>query len=559
LQTSEFPLEIPRSQNRNFQYTNSLATIRKKYQMKGEITTGSIKIDRLRNKIIEGNIKIPPFQREFVWKQEQVIELLDSIIKDYPIGSILLWETKDDLPSKRNIGGFDLPNPTEDYPINYVLDGQQRVTSIFGVFCYDLENVGNEEYDSSIFDIVYDINEDVFISKTDINDNNINLSLRLIFDNFTFNKFIQEKALDETQTNKVVEIQSLFQNYELPLVTIKKRNKTEVGIIFERVNNTGTPLSTLDLMIAWTWLEDFHLKEKFDDIFETLEEKKFGNIKNKVVLQCISAIINQTTKTKNILELDPQDVRDNMGLLKASLEKTIDFLSTQFNCASSDFLPRVQQIVCLTYLYSKTNSLTIDQSNCLKKWFWRTSFSTRYSASTDQKMDDDIEFINLLLANDFSGINKYQMNINITQLENLKFTKSNSFVRAFLLLLAQAKPFDLANGNIVDVGNALSQYNRKQYHHIFPNAFLKKLNFNSNEINRAVNFCILPATSNRIITDKNPSDYFLKVIPQGNLINILSSNLVPIDMNIYKNDDYDTFYKERAKIVFDKIKKLSDE
>jgi uncharacterized protein with ParB-like and HNH nuclease domain len=171
------------------------------------------------------------------------------------------------LPSKRNIGGFDLPNPTEDYPINYVLDGQQRVTSIFGVFCYDLENVGNEEYDSSIFDIVYDINEDVFISKTDINDNNINLSLRLIFDNFTFNKFIQEKALDETQTNKVVEIQSLFQNYELPLVTIKKRNKTEVGIIFERVNNTGTPLSTLDLMIAWTWLEDFHLKEKFDDIF----------------------------------------------------------------------------------------------------------------------------------------------------------------------------------------------------------------------------------------------------------------------------------------------------
>ena len=62
--------------------------------MKGEITTGSIKIDRLRNKIIEGNIKIPPFQREFVWKQEQVIELLDSIIKDYPIGSILLWETK---------------------------------------------------------------------------------------------------------------------------------------------------------------------------------------------------------------------------------------------------------------------------------------------------------------------------------------------------------------------------------------------------------------------------------------------------------------------------------
>jgi len=527
--------------------------------MKGEITTGSIKIDRLRSKIIEGNIKIPPFQREFVWKQEQVIELLDSIIKDYPIGSILLWETKDDLPSKRNIGGFDLPNPTEDYPINYVLDGQQRVTSIFGVFCYDLENVENEDYDSSIFNIVYDVTEDVFISTSDINDTHINLPLRLIFDNFNFNKFIQEKALDEPQTNKVVEVQSLFQNYELPLVTIKKRDKTEVGIIFERVNNTGTPLSTLDLMIAWTWIEDFHLKEKFEDIFETLEDKNFGSVKNKVVLQCISAIINQTTKTKSILELNPQDVRDNMELLKSSLEKAIDFLSTQFNCASYDFLPRVQQIVPLTYLYSKTNALSIDQSNCLKIWFWRTSFSTRYSASTDQKMDDDVEFINLLLAKDYSGIDKYQTNINLTQLENLKFSKSNSFVRAFLLLLAQQKPFDLANGNIVDVGNALSQYNRKQYHHIFPRAFLKNLNFTNDQINRAVNFCILPATSNRLISDKNPSDYFVNIIPQANLITILNSNLAPIDITIYNNDDYDTFYKERAKIVFDKIKELSDE
>lgn len=527
--------------------------------MKGEIATGSIKIDRLRNKIIEGNIKIPPFQREFVWKQEQVIELLDSIIEDYPIGSILLWETKDDLPAKRNIGGFDLPNPTEDYPINYVLDGQQRVTSIFGIFCYDLENIENEDYDSSIFNIVYDITEDVFISSADINDNHINLPLRLIFDNFNFNKFIQEKALDKPQTNKVVEIQSLFQNYELPLVTIKKRDKTEVGIIFERVNNTGTPLSTLDLMIAWTWIEDFHLKEKFEDIFETLEDKNFGNVKNKVILQCISAIIHQTTKTKKILELNPQDVRDNMSLLKSSLEKAIDFLSTQFNCTSYDFLPRVQQIVPLTYLYSKTNTLTIDQSNCLKKWFWRTSFSTRYSASTDQKMDDDVEFIDLLLTNDYTGIDKYQTNINLTQLESLKFSKSNSFVRAFLLLLAQQKPFDLANGNIVDVGNALSQYNRKQYHHIFPRAFLKKLNFTNDQINRVVNFCILPATSNRLITDKNPSDYFVNIIPQANITTILDSNLMPTDITIYNNDDYDTFYKKRAEIVFNKIKELCDE
>ena len=85
------------------------------------------------------------------------------------------------------------------------------------------------------------------------------------------------------------------------------------------------------------------------------------------------------------------------------------------------------------------------------------------------------------------------------------------------------------------------------------------MNFTNDQINRAVNFCILPATSNRLITDKNPSDYFINIIPQANITTILDSNLVPTAMTIYNNDDYDTFYKKRAEIVFDKIKELSGE
>ncbi len=525
--------------------------------MKGEVTTTSIKIDRLRNKIIEGNIKIPPFQRTFVWKQEQVIELLDSIINDYPIGSVLLWETKDNLPAKRNIGGFNLPDPTEDYPINYVLDGQQRVTSIFGVFCFDLEKEDTDEYDSSIFDIVYDIEEKQFLSNEDVEEGKKYLPLKLIFDNFSFNNFIRNNDLNAEETASIVDLQSLFQNYELPLVTIKKRDKSEVGIIFERVNNTGTPLSTLDLMIAWTWVENFHLKEKFQDIFETLEDKNFGNLKNKVVLQCISAIISQTTKTKSILELKPDEVRDNIDLLKSSLEKAIDYLSTQFNCLSYDFLPRVQQIVPLTYLFSKKNFLSNDESKAIKKWFWRTSFSNRYSASTDQRMDDDITFMNSIMDGDFSQLEKYATNINQTQFEKLKFTKSNSFVRAYLLLLAHQQPLDLTNGDRVDVGTALSQYNRKQYHHIFPRAFLKGKEYVNDDINKAVNFCILPASSNRVISDKKPSDYFKNVIPQTTKEDILVTNLVPLENAIYDDDNYEKFTEKRTEIVLEEIKRLS--
>ncbi|MDB5158808.1 MAG: hypothetical protein JWR50_3515, partial [Mucilaginibacter sp.] len=282
---------------------------------KGELITSSIRINSLRNKIIEGEIKIPPFQRNFVWKQDQVIELLDSIVNDFPIGSVLLWETNEDLPSKRNIGGYNLPESKAEYPINYVLDGQQRITSIFGVFSFGLE-YDDPETSINVFDVYYDLALSKFINIKDLNVNNKYFPLKLVFDNYSFNTHLQDYKFDSEETKEAVRLQALFQDYDVPMVTIKKRTKGEVGIIFERINNTGTPLSTLDLMIAWTWMEDFHLKEKFAEIYESLENKNFGNTKDKILLQCLSAILKQTTKTSEILTLDPELVRSTIDLLK---------------------------------------------------------------------------------------------------------------------------------------------------------------------------------------------------------------------------------------------------
>lgn len=103
-----------------------------------EITPSAVKIDKLMSRIADGDIKIPAFQRRFVWNQEQVIELLDSIYKNYPVGSLLLWNSDDTkLKATRNICGFDIPERPVTYPVNYVLDGQQRISAIYAVFCKD--------------------------------------------------------------------------------------------------------------------------------------------------------------------------------------------------------------------------------------------------------------------------------------------------------------------------------------------------------------------------------------------------------------------------------------
>ena len=100
-----------------------------------------------------GQIRIPAFQRGFVWDSEQVAFLMDSVYKGYPFGSLLLWRTREQLKFERKLGPFDLPNRDPDYPIDYVLDGQQRITFLFGVFQSGIAPDSELEWADVYFDL----------------------------------------------------------------------------------------------------------------------------------------------------------------------------------------------------------------------------------------------------------------------------------------------------------------------------------------------------------------------------------------------------------------------
>src|SRR6185436_13630678 len=82
-------------------------------------------------RIEDGTLKIPQFQRDFVWPREKSAKLIDSILKGYPIGTFILWKTKEQLRTVKEIGNQKLPpTPKGDYA-EQVLDGQQRLTSLY--------------------------------------------------------------------------------------------------------------------------------------------------------------------------------------------------------------------------------------------------------------------------------------------------------------------------------------------------------------------------------------------------------------------------------------------
>ncbi len=92
-----------------------------------------LKYDHLFAMVDTGQLKIPMFQRDFVWTTAQTASLLDSIVKGYPIGTFILWKTRDAMRHFRNIGNVELPEPPTGDAVQYVLDGQQRITSLYAV------------------------------------------------------------------------------------------------------------------------------------------------------------------------------------------------------------------------------------------------------------------------------------------------------------------------------------------------------------------------------------------------------------------------------------------
>lgn len=107
-------------------------------------------------------------------------------------------------------------------------------------------------------------------------------------------------------------------------------------------------------------------------------------------------------------------------------------------------------------------------------------------------------------------------------------------------------PLDLTNGAAIDIGIALSSFNRKEYHHVFPEAYLKDKKVDRDKISSMCNFCLLPADSNKKISKQAPSKYFKSVVPEEKYKTILDNNLLPIKNDLYKNDDYDNFLIERS-------------
>lgn len=520
----------------------------------------SYTIRQLIEQIHRGQVRIPAFQRGFVWDPDHVAYLMDSVYKGFPFGSLLFWRTREQLKADRKLGPFQLPPPQADYPIDYVLDGQQRVTSLFGTFQTDLVPEDWDGWRQVYFDFEANPSpqEPQFQALSDADaDPARYFALRVLFDTVEFRRATEGMPAERIRV--VDDLQTRFREAQIPVQLSDLDNKAAVAIIFERINRQGVPLDTLQLLSAWTWSEDFQLQSEFDALKDELSPFGFHAVgeDTNLLLRCCSAVVAGDASPEALMALTGEQIREHFPAILNGLRGSIDFLRSNLAVEALWNLSYSTVLVPLTVYFAteRAEGAPVPDAHrrILLRWFWQSCFSRRYSSGVLRSLKEDIEAIRSLRDGAASALAQNQYTVSpVFFLEN-QFNLGSVNSKTLVLMLAQPTPRSFISGAPVDLREPLRFGNRAEFHHLMPRAFLSGQDI-AESSNCLANICILSRQENRTLGGVAPSAYRPRMPAEVN--EILDAALCPESLFA---DEYDAFVRDRATRLADYATRLCSE
>jgi hypothetical protein len=528
----------------------------------GRVSMDDLTIRQILNLAKEGRLRVPNFQRGFIWDANRVAFLMDSIYKLYPIGSLLIWRTKESLKYERKLGPFTLPRLDADIPFDYILDGQQRITSIFGVFQTDIEPIADadDSWTNIYFDLLSDKNAQdsqmvAILPGDPAYDPARHFPLRTLFDTVAYRRATRD--LDDALAEKVDRVQTVFKEARIPVQMITTENRTTVAIVFERVNQRGVPLDTLQLLTAWTWSEDFNLQRKFEDLSDELEPFGFQDIgeDNNLLLRCCAAVLARNASTETLINMNGTEVREQFDKVVNGLKGAIDFLQKNVQVQSLDNLPYPAMLIPLSVFFAVPGNQQVQytdgQRSTILRWFWRVCFSKRYNSQPIKTIQGDIGEMIRLRENRLSSLGEFAFNISPDDFKREMFRMNNVSTKTSILMLAQLNPRSFISGSPVSLSAVLKDYNRNEFHHLFPKAFLRTQDPLAYGPDCLANLCFMSRADNNALGGVAPSQYRAEM--PADITSILRSNLCPASLF---SDNFGVFVDERAQLLYDEATRL---
>lgn len=560
-------------------------------------------LSSLLDKVENHDIQLPDFQRGWVWEDNRIKALLASLTLKYPVGAIMLLESGGDFHFKcKNIEGSG-----DEYknPEGMILDGQQRMTSTFQAmrsknavstwsdqkkaikrFYYlDIEKALNTTTDR--IDAIISVDENKQIRGNIGRDVLLDLSTEeLEFKNkmIPFNKMTQANEINEWRNkyqdyynfepNIIKEYQQIdtniiqpILNYRIPIIKVlKEAPKEAVCQVFENVNQGGVPLTVFELLTATFAADNFDLKEhwnKVKEIFEQYETlKKFDNTSFLIAMTLLIAMRKNSTvscKRKDVLNLDYKDYEKNEEDLVNGFKKAYKLL-VEMNIYSVYDIPYSTQLIPLavicTLLDKEFENSSIKEK--IKQWFWCGVFGELYGGANETRYALDVKQVyDWIKGKEELPKTINDCNFNTMRLLGLQ-TKNSAAYKGIMALILNNRSCDWINGMEMGVQTYLDE--RSDIHHIFPQDYCIKMNYDKKKWNSIINKTPLFFSTNRYIGGTSTSDYMNKIIRNKNiskeqLKSHISSHMINADL--LENNKFEEFIIDRAIKILDGIERCT--
>lgn len=503
-----------------------------------------MKISSILDHIDSGNYALPVFQRGYVWSRDQVRKLMDSLYKGYPIGSLLIWDTK------VNDGELTRGDNTISGNIKLILDGQQRVTSLYGIIRGEAPPFF--EGDARAFtDLYFNVESDTFEFYGPMKMANNPLWINVT-------DLLKQSAGVYVQKNKELldylpklnAIDSI-KTFDIPIIEVTGEDKSidVVVEIFNQVNSAGTTLSKGDLALAKLSASWPGTREKLNEVLYYFEERGF-RFNRDWLLRCITVYLTSQPYFSGLENVDIEEFKQSIDVVKYMIGTILDQVGSRLGLDHDQVVKGRFAFVTIIKLMKDADSKIIDyhQWNKIMYWYVHTFLWGRYSASTESVLAQD-----LTILREGKGIDgltdllkKSRGTLEIRPEDFLNWSRGSRFYPLLYIMTRVNNTLDWITG--VELKQSLLGKNSSlELHHIFPKSLLYDAGFERADVNTLANYTFLTKGTNINISNKNPNKYLSEI--NNKYPKALESHWIPMNESYWDINSYSDFVGERRSLL----------
>ncbi|MEE0481637.1 MAG: DUF262 domain-containing protein [Mitsuokella jalaludinii] len=569
--------------------------------------TNDRQLIELMREVDSGAAQLPDFQRGWVWDDGRIRALILSVIHNFPVGAAMFLEYGNESIHFKYKPIEGSPAAPTVEPDELILDGQQRLTSLYNAL-YSRNPVHTRTDKGKDIDRYYYLDiekvldpkaddEEVVISvpasKKTTSDfgRKVDIDLSTREQEFKLKMFPLNIILDTSEEQNwqneyykyyhydvelIKQFTELFskvinptQQYQMPVILLDKTTPKEaVCQVFENVNTGGVSLTVFELVTAVFAMDDFQLRKDWEE----RKAKYFsGDLLSKVtatdfrtaltLLSSFKAERTVSCKKKDVLALPLNEYKKYADSLCNGFLLAEKLLKEERIFSSYD-LPYSTQLVPLsavcTVLMDGNRIHTTSVKKMVKQWYWCGVFGELYGSANETRYANDIVQV-VKWINNGGNLPKTVTDFyfNPMRLLGLQSRQSAAY-KGMMALILKNHARDFISGAEMDFSTFSNE--RIDIHHIFPKNYCIKEGYDKRKWNSIVNKTPISARSNREIGGNAPSVYLERLEKRGSVSSLELDGYVEshwIDYNLLRADDFQNFIIDRAKKLLTVIEKAT--